>query len=52
MATGSPPIRVSKISDKLWARSELTKSVRQPSSAMRTAVAEAMLDLPTPPLPV
>ena len=49
---GSLPSGASSESDRLWAGSVDSTTVRSPAAAQRRAVAAATLVLPTPPLPV
>ena len=49
---GSAPSSASSESDRLWAGSVDSTTVRRPAAAQRRAVAAATLVLPTPPLPV
>ena len=49
---GSGPSSASSESERLWAGSVESTTVRSPAAAQRRAVAAATLVLPTPPLPV
>ena len=51
-SVGSLPSGASSESDRLWAGSVDSTTVRRPAAAQRRAVAAATEVLPTPPLPV
>src|SRR5918992_6386057 len=51
-SVGVLPSSISSESDRLWAGSVDSTTVRSPAAAQRRAVAAATLVLPTPPLPV